>query len=228
MNGTGSRPPGCRRATVSAAMNISAANRLSSGRARSMRLGSASRYTVPPLSMIVGHVEPVGVVGGGGAEGAAVGGGDGVEREGEVAQDAAGGLGGPGVEVGGEVEDGGGVGVVGVVFQDPGGGGVVGVPHPVQEVVDAAVAECGGVQPGGEDLGGGAAEEPVGVGAAVAGGVDAGDERSGAAVRDGVVQRRRGSGSTAPGGIRPPTGWRGRRSRRPRPGTAAPDRPAGR
>ena len=135
----------------------------------------------------VRHVEPVGVVGGGGAEGAAVGGGDGVQREREVPQHAAGGLGGPGVEVGGEVEDGGGVGVGGVVFQDPGGGGVVGVPHPVQEVVDAAVAEGGGVQPGGEDLGGGAAEEPVGVGAAVVGGVDAGDERAGAAVRDGVV-----------------------------------------
>ena len=34
---------------------------------------------------------------------------------------------------------------VGVVFQDSGGGGVVGVGHPVQEVVDAAVAEGGGV-----------------------------------------------------------------------------------
>ena len=208
-------------------MNISAANRLSSGRARSMRLGSASRYTVPPLSDDVGHVEPVGVVGGGGAEGAAVGGGDGVQREREVPQHAAGGLGGAGVEVGGEVEDGGRVGVVGVVFQDPGGGGVVGVPHPVQEVVDAAVAEGGGVQPGGEDLGGGAAEEPVGVGSAVGGVVDAGDQRCRRGGARWCGPRRRGSGSTAPAGSRRPTGWRGRRSRRPRPGTAAPDPASG-
>jgi hypothetical protein len=79
--------------------------------------------------------------------------------------------------VGCEVEDGGGVRVVGVVFQNPGGGGVVGVPQPVEEVVDSAVAECGGMEPGGEDFAGGAAEEPVGVRSSVAVGVDAGDKR---------------------------------------------------
>src|SRR6478672_5599227 len=111
MNGTRSRPPGCRRATVSAAMNISAANRLSSGRARSIRLGSASRYTVPPLLMMSVMSNPPGWSGVGG------------------------------------VGAGGGGGVGGGAFGERGGGGVVGVPHPVQEVVDAAVSEGGGVQP---------------------------------------------------------------------------------